>query len=177
MVPQKSSQLAAVVHDLTLPGRVSQNFQTHPEETRAGQKVWDILPLDQAPRKRKCRQSCGGGLFLSLPLSPSVSLCPALTRSETRSLCLDPPAATPLHLESSLACNCLPATTLRCCVLPVSVWVCPTLSGFTTRSLCLGLACKSTFLPRNCVCLQLRCYYSGLPFSVSVCLAFSWPRG
>ena len=116
-------------------------------------------------------------LSLSLPLSPSVSLCPALTWSETRSLCLDPRAATPLHLESSLACNCLPATTLRCCVLPVSVWVCPTLSWFTTRSLCFGLACKSTFLPRSCVCLQLRCYYSGLPFSVSVCLAFSWPRG
>ena len=42
MDPQKSSQLAAVIHDLTLPGRVSQNFQTRPEETRAGQKVWDV---------------------------------------------------------------------------------------------------------------------------------------
>ena len=53
---QKSAQLAAFIHDLTLPGRVSQNFQTHPEETRAGQKVWDILQLDQPPRKGKCRQ-------------------------------------------------------------------------------------------------------------------------
>ena len=102
-------------------------------------------------------------LSLSLSLSPSVSLSPSLTRSETRSLCLDPPAATPLHLESSPACNCLPATTLRCCVLPVSVWVCRGPCWFTTRSVCFGLACKSTFLPRSCVCPQLRCYYSGLP--------------
>ena len=77
---QKSAQLAAFIHDLTLLGRVSQNFQTHPEETRVGQKVWDIQPLDQAPRKRKCRQSCGGGLFLSL--SPSVSLCLYLSGSD-----------------------------------------------------------------------------------------------
>ena len=53
---QKSAQLAAFIHDLTLPGRVSQNFQTHPEETRAGQKVWDIRQLDQPPFKGKCRQ-------------------------------------------------------------------------------------------------------------------------
>ena len=65
MDPQKSSQLAAFIRDLTLLGRVSQNFQTHPEETRAGQKVWDIQQLDQAHRNGKCRQSCGGGLFLS----------------------------------------------------------------------------------------------------------------
>merc|ERR1712020_365206 len=50
-----------------------------------------------------------------------MGLCPALTWSETRCLCLDPPATTPLHLESSPACNCLPATTLRCSVLPVSL--------------------------------------------------------
>ena len=53
---QKSAQLAAFIHDLTLPGRVSQNFQTRPEETRAGQKVWDIRQLDQPPFKGKCRQ-------------------------------------------------------------------------------------------------------------------------
>ena len=100
---QKSAQLAAFIHDLTLPGRVSQNFQTHPEETRAGQKVWDIQQLDQAHRNGKCRQSCGGGMFLSLPLSHSVSLCPALTWSETRSL-------------SGSACNNAPPPRVLACL-------------------------------------------------------------
>ena len=40
---RKSPQLAGVSHDLSLPARVSQNFPTHPEEARVGQKVWEIM--------------------------------------------------------------------------------------------------------------------------------------
>ena len=126
---QKSAQLAAFIHDLTLPGRVSQNFQTHPEETRAGQKVWDIQQLDQAHRNGKCRQSCGGGMFLSLPLSHSVSLCPALTWSETRSL-------------SGSACNNAPPPRVLACLqlLAGNYSAMQCLAGFASENLCALMA-------------------------------------
>ena len=98
---QKSAQLAAFIHDLTLPGRVSQNFQTHPEETRAGQKVWDIQQLDQAHRNGKCRQSCGGGMFLSLPLSHSENLCALMASPLLQTPARAAPGARPGRNERS----------------------------------------------------------------------------
>ena len=74
---QKSAQLAAFIHDLTLPGRVSQNFQTHPEETRAGQKVWDICHSIKHHASENADNLAAAGCFslsLCLPLFLSVRL-------------------------------------------------------------------------------------------------------